>query len=229
MTKVLELVDVCKSFKQGSTEIAILDGATFTLHTNEIVAVVGPSGCGKTTLLQAIGLLDPIDSGHIMINGENFAKVSDSKKTRYRKLSMGFIYQAYNLLSDFSAIENVMLPLRLQGVSKRKARLKAVELLQSLGLGNRINHLPGQLSGGEQQRVAIARSIIHEPSVILADEPTGNLDHHNALNVIDILIGMVRSMQKSMVIVTHNLEIALKADRAVTIEDGKIVEYTLGE
>lgn len=223
---VLQAKELSKSFKQGSNKITILDNADFNLKSNEVVALVGPSGCGKTTFLQMLGLLDIPNEGHIIIKDINYTKlIFDYKKTICRRSNIGFIYQAYNLLSDFTALENTMLPLRIQNISKYEAKEKATKLLGDLGLKSRIDHLPTQLSGGEQQRVAIARSIIHEPSIVLADEPTGNLDHDNSIKIIGMLIKSIKKLKKSLVMVTHNMEIAKKADRIMTIVDGKLVKY----
>jgi ABC-type lipoprotein export system ATPase subunit len=223
---VLQVKGLSKSFKQGRNKITILDNADFELKTNEVVALVGPSGCGKTTFLQMLGLLDVPDKGSIIIKDINYSKVIfDYKKTICRRYNIGFIYQAYNLLNDFTVLENTMLPLRVQSVSKSQAKKKALALLKELGLEERVSHLPAQLSGGEQQRAAVARSIIHEPSIILADEPTGNLDHDNSIKVINILIELVKKLKKSLFMVTHNMEIVKKADRIMTIDNGKLVKY----
>lgn len=219
----LQAVKISKYFKQPHSTITILDEADFQIFPNEVIAVVGPSGCGKTTFLQILGLLDKPDSGEIFINDINYSKGGDNKRTACRKNNIGFIYQAYNLLSNFTALENVMLPLLLQNASKKEAKAKAIVLLEKLGLENRISHFPAQLSGGEQQRVAIARSVIHEPTIILADEPTGNLDKENSIKTINLLINLVKSLQKSLVIVTHNQDISSKADKIVTIDNGKII------
>lgn len=222
----LHAVKISKYFKQPHNKIVILDEADFEIFPNEVVAVVGPSGCGKTTFLQILGLLDKPDHGEIFINNINYSKGGDNKRTACRKNNIGFIYQAYNLLSNFTALENVMLPLLIQNISKKEVKKKAIDLLERLGLANRANHFPAQLSGGEQQRVAIARSVIHEPAIILADEPTGNLDKENSIKTITLLIDLVKSLQKSLVIVTHNPDISNKADKIVTIDNGKIINST---
>ncbi len=223
---ILKAEKLVKSFKQGSNKITILNEADFSLRENEVVALIGPSGCGKTTFLQILGLLDVPDKGKIIINGKNYSNtIFDYTKTICRRHNIGFIYQSYNLLHDFTALENTMFPLRVQNISKKKAKEKALYLLKELGLENRIHHLPTQLSGGEQQRVAIARSIIHEPLIVLADEPTGNLDYENSVKVIDVLIKSVRRLKKSLIMVTHNIEIAKKSDRIMTIENGKLHQH----
>ena len=225
MTKAVTLKTekLCKSFTQGKNKIKVLNDISLSIKKGEVIALVGPSGCGKTTLLQLLGLLDKADSGKIIINDIDYSKKSDAAKTTCRLNKLGFVYQAHNLLSDFTALENCIMPLLIANTPKKTAIAQATELLSSLGLKNRINHYPSQLSGGEQQRVAIARSLIHKPELILADEPTGNLDHDNAKKVMDLLIQAVRQMQNSLVIVTHNLEIVKNADKILTINNAKII------
>lgn len=218
---VLKASGLYKAFKQGTTDIVILDNAHIELKAGEIVALVGPSGCGKTTCMQILGLLDAPDKGQISINGVDYSNSRDYHKTLCRRNNIGFVYQAYNLLADFTALENVRLPLLLQDKSRKEANNRSITLLEELGLKERINHLPIHLSGGEQQRVAIARSLIHDPSLILTDEPTGNLDHDTAQKTVSILFNAAKSFNKSLIIVTHNNDIAKQADRILTIEDGK--------
>jgi ABC-type lipoprotein export system ATPase subunit len=228
MTKkkcILEMSNISKKFKCGDDVINILDGANISIYEGEIVALVGSSGCGKTTFLQIAGLLDNASGGKIKIKGKEFQNESEFTKTEFRKKNIGFIYQSHNLLSDFTAMENIRMPLRVQYDSAPiKSERKVSELLSKLGLDKRRNHYPSKLSGGEQQRVAIARSLIHEPMLLLADEPTGNLDSKNAKNVVDILMSTVKKYDKTLLMVTHNMSIANKADRVFTIEKGKIVE-----
>lgn len=225
MTKAvtLKVEKLCKSFTQGKNKIKVLNDISLSIKKGEVIALVGPSGCGKTTLLQLLGLLDKADSGKLIINDTDYSNKSDADKTTCRLNKLGFVYQAHNLLSDFTALENCIMPLLIANTAKKTAITQAIELLSSLGLKNRINHYPSQLSGGEQQRVAIARSLIHKPELILADEPTGNLDHDNAKKVMDLLIQAVRQMQNSLVIVTHNLEIVKNADKILTINNAKII------
>lgn len=223
MDKVLVVENLYKSFKQGDNVICVLDGASFSLKHGEVVALVGSSGCGKTTFLHLVGLLDESDSGTIRINGNEYSAASDYARTTCRQKHLGFVYQSHNLLSDFTALENVALPLRLGGTGKKEAYVQAEQLLVTLQLKDRLHHFPAQLSGGEQQRVAIARSLVHNPSIILADEPTGNLDSKNSQIVLELLIETVRDLGKSLVIVTHNQSIASKADRVVTIKQGKLI------
>ena len=220
--KLLQAKGLHKSFKQGTQRIPILDNADFDLAENEVVALIGPSGCGKTTFLHMIGLLDIPDSGSISIMEKDFMRASDKERTLCRREKIGFIYQSHNLLDDFTALENVMLPLKLHNISRKEQETRARALLKKLNLDDRASHYPSQLSGGEQQRVAIARSLVHSPKIILADEPTGNLDQANAEKVLEILIASVQGLKKSLVIVTHNDKVAARADRVMTINAGKI-------
>ena len=225
MTKktILECKNLHKSYVQGKNKIHILDDANLNIYEDEFIALVGPSGSGKTTLLQILGLLDKPDTGHLMLEGFDYSKRSDRARTMARKSKIGFVYQNYNLLSDFTAIENVMFPLLLNGAKKSTAHKQASALLGSFGLNARLNHLPAELSGGEQQRVAIARSFIHDPLIILADEPTGNLDEENAKKILEILVSKVREFNKTLFVVTHNLNVAKLADRRIQIKHGKII------
>jgi lipoprotein-releasing system ATP-binding protein len=218
---ILQVISLSKYFKQGNNIICVLDNVDFVLAKGEVVALVGPSGCGKTTFLHIAGLLDLPDAGTVMIGGKDYTSTSDSKRTECRRHSIGFVYQSHNLLSDFTALDNALMPMKLRGI--KDARTKAAELLSSLKLSDRLHHYPSQLSGGEQQRVAIARSLAHDPSIILADEPTGNLDSTNAQVVLKLLIANVKNLKKSMIIVTHNKAVAKQADRVVTISKGKLV------
>lgn len=219
----MEAKSLCKSFKQGSNVVKVLNDANFSLESGEIVALIGPSGCGKTTFLHIIGLLDLPDSGSIIIDNTNYSRASDRQRTLCRRNKIGFVYQSHNLLQDFTALGNTMLPLKLAGSKQIDTTKRATTLLEQLQLQNRLRHYPAQLSGGEQRRVAIARSLAHNPDVILADEPTGNLDSANAKIVLDLLVEAVRELGKSLVIVTHNQTVAKKADRVITIKNGEIV------
>lgn len=222
---ILEASGITKYFKQGDNIVKILDGANLSVYENEVVALIGPSGCGKTTFLQILGLLDEPTKGQLMINGKILSKESDFHRTEYRKNHIGFVYQSHNLLNDFTASDNIMMPLLLKNeMTKQKMDAAVFDMLSKLGLENKRNNFPSQLSGGEQQRVAIGRSLIHDPLLILADEPTGNLDTNTTKKVIELLISSVKKQKKSLIIVTHNIAIAKKADRVITIESGKIVE-----
>ena len=216
----LVLKNINKSFFQGKQEIAVIKNANLTIAKGESVALVGPSGAGKTTFLQIAGLLENPDSGQILIGNVDAAKAIDQIRTDLRKNHIGFIYQSHHLLPEFSALENVVMPLLIKNIKKKQAFSQAEEILVEIGLEDRLTHLPSQLSGGQQQRVAVARAIVGKPSVLLADEPTGNLDSENADNVFQLILKLSRQHQISSLIVTHNLELAKKMDRIVSIKDG---------
>ncbi len=222
MTNALELLDIKKNYSQASHKIEALKGINLSLKKGEFVALTGPSGSGKTTLLQIAGLLDSPSSGKITINGIDASSANDQMRTELRKNHIGFVYQFHHLLPEFSAIENVMLPLLIRGEGKINSRNLAEKLLTEIDLQNRINHKPSELSGGQQQRVAIARAIIAKPSLILADEPTGNLDSEMSLKIFHLLQKMVKSHNIACLVVTHNNELAKQTDRAITIKDGTI-------
>jgi lipoprotein-releasing system ATP-binding protein len=188
------------------------------------VALVGPSGAGKSTLLHGAGLLEPADNGEVYVDGAATSTLSDADRTQIRRKEIGFVYQSHRLLPEFTASENVMLPQMIRGLSRREARTRSVELLAYLGLRDRVRHRPSELSGGEQQRVAIARAVANAPRILLADEPTGNLDPHTAEHVFNTLVQLVRASGLAAVIATHNLEIAARMDRRVTIREGLVVE-----
>ena len=219
----LVLSDISKSYKQGREKLAILKNASLEIAEGEVVALVGPSGSGKTTLLQIAGLLDNADAGKIIINGTDYTKAGDSSRTKTRQKEIGFIYQFHHLLPEFSAMENVVIPQMIGGTKRPEAEKRAHEILKFLGLGKREAHRPSELSGGEQQRVAIARAIVNRPSLLLADEPTGNLDPHTAETVFNLLLDTTRAIGLSVLMVTHNLELANKVDRVITLKDGKLV------
>ena len=219
----LVLKKVSKSYRQGKDKLVILSKASLEIVEGEVVALVGPSGSGKTTLLQIAGLLDNADSGNVIVNGNDYAHASDAARTKIRQKEIGFIYQFHHLLPEFSALENVVIPQMIAGITKAEAKSRAHEVLKFLGLAKREGHRPSELSGGEQQRVAIARAIVNRPSILLADEPTGNLDPLTAGLVFDMLLQTARAAQLSVLMVTHNLELAGKVDRAVTLKDGQII------
>lgn len=222
---VLHMEHVAKTYYQGDEALHVLNDIHLTLSKGEVVAMVGPSGSGKSTLLQIMGLLDRMDQGRILLNAEPCHHLHDQSRTLMRRKHIGFVYQMHHLLPDFTAIENVAIPLLIDGVKESIAMKKARTLLKQFGLEKRLFHRPSELSGGEQQRVAIARSMIHEPALLLADEPTGNLDTHTANNVFELLLKTIHTQKMASMIVTHNMELARRADRIVTLEDGKIKPY----
>jgi lipoprotein-releasing system ATP-binding protein len=213
----LSLQGVTHIYKQAGRELKVLDGFNLTIGRGEMVALVGPSGSGKTTLLQIAGLLDTPTIGEVHINGESMRAAGDEKRTQCRRNNIGFIYQFHHLLPEFSALENVMLPQMIAGVGKSDAEKKASKLLSALGLTDRLSHRPAALSGGEQQRVAIARATANDPALLLADEPTGNLDPTTAEIVFDMLIHMAREKGLGMLVATHNLDLASRMDRVVRL------------
>ena len=218
--KVVELRDVRRSFVQGDVQIDVLKGVSLDIRPNEIVALLGPSGSGKSTLLQAVGLLEGGFEGSIRLNGEETAQMSASGHTRIRRELLGFVYQFHHLLPDFSALENVVLPQLIAGTTQADAEARAASLLGSLGLDQRLDHNPSKLSGGEQQRVAVARALANAPKLVLADEPTGNLDEATADIVLAELLTLVREEGSAALIATHNERLAAKMDRVVRLHDG---------
>src|SRR5579862_3630037 len=219
----LELRGVEKRFRQGGVELAVLNGIDLVLRPGEIVALVGPSGAGKSTLLHVAGLLERPDGGAVLIAGRDCGELSDERRTLLRRSSLGFVYQFHHLLPEFSALENVMLPQMIAAVPRGDARARAEALLRRVGLGERLSHRPARLSGGEQQRVAIVRALANDPKILLADEPTGNLDHATADGVIATLLDIVRGGGLAALIATHNLDLARRLDRIVALEDGVLV------
>jgi lipoprotein-releasing system ATP-binding protein len=219
---VLELRDVRRVFRLAGTELKVLNGVDLALRPGEIVALVGPSGAGKSTLLHVAGLLERPGGGAVLIGGEDCGSLSDERRTLLRRSEIGFVYQFHHLLPEFSALENVMLPQMIAGVARRPARRKAAELLDRVGLAPRIRHRPARLSGGEQQRVAIVRALANDPRILLADEPTGNLDHATGDGVLSTLLDLVRHTGLAALIATHNLELARRLDRTVALEDGRL-------
>jgi lipoprotein-releasing system ATP-binding protein len=222
----LILAGVVRSFRQGKDTLQVLAGADLTLKQGEIVALVGPSGAGKSTLLQIAGLLEYPDEGDVIIAGQSCAKLGDDRRTAIRREHLGFVYQYHHLLPEFSALENVVLPQMITGLPRRVAAQRGRELLASLGLAPRADHRPGQLSGGEQQRVAIARALANAPALLLADEPTGNLDPHTADLVFESLLRLVRGAGLAALIATHNPDLASRMDRMITLRDGKLQELS---
>jgi lipoprotein-releasing system ATP-binding protein len=219
----LKLQGIRRSFTQGKAVLEVLRGADLAIRPGEIVALVGPSGAGKSTLLHIAGLLEHPDAGEVWLAGEPSSRLGEERRTLLRRLHLGFVYQYHHLLPEFSAVENVVLPQMIAGASKAKARERALDLLGRMGLAKRAEHRPGQLSGGEQQRVAICRALANGPKVLLADEPTGNLDPHTSEGVFDELIGLVRSAGVAALIATHNPDLARRMDRVVRLEDGLLM------
>ncbi|MBN8937137.1 MAG: ABC transporter ATP-binding protein [Rhizobiales bacterium] len=223
-TPVVFLHRVERRYQQGDATLEILKGAELAVWAGQSVALVAPSGSGKSTLLHITGLLEHPDSGEVYLDGEPTSGLSDAARTRLRRNSVGFVYQAHYLLPEFSALENVMLPQMVRGLSREEARSRATELLSYLGLAERLTHRPAELSGGEQQRVAIARAVSNVPRLLLADEPTGNLDPRTSDHVFHALSQLIRASGLTVVLATHNMEIAARMDRRVTIRDGLIIE-----
>ena len=222
-TAVLELQNIRKNFKQGGQKLEVLTGVELTVGSGEIVALTGPSGSGKSTLLQIAGLLETPTEGAVLLAGQNCAKLGDGLRTALRRDYLGFVYQYHNLLPDFSALENVMLPQLIAGRNKKEARARAEWLLERMELADRMKHRPAEMSGGEQQRTAIARALANTPKLLLADEPTGNLDPKTSDVVFADLLAIVRETGLSALIATHNMELAGAMDRKVRLEDGKLV------
>jgi lipoprotein-releasing system ATP-binding protein len=220
----LQLDSVERRYRQGEAELTILNGASLSVWPGESVALIAPSGAGKSTLLHIAGLLEHADAGEVTISERATSKLSDAERTAIRRTEIGFIYQFHHLLPEFTALENVMLPQMIQGLDKEEAKARAEDLLGYLGLGDRLTHRPAELSGGEQQRIAIARAVANAPRVLLADEPTGNLDTHTADHVFGTLTKLVRATELAAVIATHNLELASRMSRRVTIREGQVVE-----
>lgn len=218
------LEDVGRTYRQGANELEVLRGVNLVLQPGEMVALVGPSGSGKSTLLHIAGLLDLPDRGEVYIAGKRCGKLDDAARTMLRRTAVGFVYQFHHLLPEFSAAENVALPQRIAGVAPRKAFHNATMLLDRLGLAERAHHRPGALSGGEQQRVAICRAVANSPRVLLADEPTGNLDPETSDKVFGELVGLARNQGVAGLIATHNMDLAKRMDRAVTMEGGVLRE-----
>jgi lipoprotein-releasing system ATP-binding protein len=227
-TAILKLAGLTRAFKQGEREITVLNGASAEIFPGEAVALVGPSGAGKSTLLHIAGLLESPDAGSVVIGGQDCAKLDDDARTRIRRSEVGFIYQFHQLLPEFSALENVVLPQMILGMSRKKAEERATELLSALGLQNRVDHRPAQLSGGEQQRTAICRALANRPKLILADEPTGNLDPKTSELVFHELIGLFKREGVAALIATHNVELASRMDRALRMEGGHLIEVAPG-
>ncbi len=228
MNAALQVSGVKRTFTQGRKSLPVLKGIDLTVKEGEIVGLLGPSGSGKSTLLHIAGLLEKPDGGLVRICGRETGKLSGPERTMIRRHEVGFVYQFHHLLGEFTALENVMMPMRIAGASKNDAHARAQKLLKAVGLADRADHLPSQLSGGEQQRVAIARAMANSPKVILADEPTGNLDEGTADKVMAQLVATIRAEGMAAVVATHNARIAKRFDRSVVLHDGKLRPAALG-
>lgn len=222
---VLSLRNIRRTYGKGEAALPVLKDTSLELKAGELVALVAPSGAGKSTLLHVAGLLEKPNGGDVLVKGRSTLALDDKSRTMLRSRSMGFIYQFHHLLPEFSALENVMMPQLVAGAAKSAAKARALELLDSLGLSARLEHRPSELSGGEQQRVAIARALANRPLVLLADEPTGNLDAKTSQNVFEALLQTARSAGLAALIATHNLELAKRMDRTLTLHDGAVQSY----
>lgn len=224
MSNILSLRNIYKSFNQGEQKLEVLRGVNFDINEGEVVALIGPSGSGKSTLLQIAGLLEVPTSGNILLNGQDCSKQGDAVRTSLRRDFLGFVYQYHNLLPDFNALENVMIPQLIAGKSPSEAKEKSGWLLNKMKLDNRLTHRPAELSGGEQQRVAIARALANTPKMLLADEPTGNLDPKTADIVFEALMNIIKETGLAALIATHNMELAKAMDKQVGLEEGRLIE-----
>ena len=226
---ILQLENVTRSFRQGEKEITVLTGVDAVLWPGQAVALVGPSGAGKSTLLHITGLLESPTSGRVIINGHDCATLTEAERTKLRRKEIGFVYQFHQLLPEFSALENVVIPQLILGTSRKAADKHARELLATVGLAGRAEHRPAELSGGEQQRTAICRGLANSPRLLLADEPTGNLDPHTSEHVFRQLIDVIRRQGVAALIATHNLELASRMDRVLQVHEGRLVEISLAQ
>ena len=224
MSNIIECRSLCFSYSEGESKTSVLDNLNFKIKPDEKVAIIGQSGCGKSTLLNLIAGLDSPSEGEVFINSSNIAKLNEQDRTELRSKNLGFVYQFHHLLNDFSSLYNVSLPLLIKNNNKNEALVKATNILKKVGLENRLNHKPSELSGGERQRVAIARAMISEPTCLLADEPTGNLDANNAQDILDLIIELNDNKRTALLIVTHDLSIANKMDRKFELINKALIE-----
>jgi lipoprotein-releasing system ATP-binding protein len=227
---VLEARALSKTYVGGDGgTITVLDAIDLRVIRGEMVAIIGSSGAGKSTLLHLLGALDRPTAGQVLIDGRALSEMADDAISKLRNRTVGFVFQFHHLLREFTALENVMMPLRIGGVEEEQARQRAMTLLERVGLGGRVHHRPGALSGGEQQRTAVARALANDPAVLLADEPSGNLDHQNSERLHDLFSELARELELGMVIVTHNRSLAARADRVLQLEDGRLTQVDLPE
>lgn len=224
---VLSIRGLRRTYKSGDKTLTVLNGVDIDVRPGEIVGLIGPSGSGKSSLLHAAGLLEHPDAGQIVVEGRDCSNLSDRQRTRVRLATIGFVYQAHHLLAEFTALDNVALPQMIAGRARKAARARAQSLLSNLGLAERVEHQPAQMSGGEQQRVAIARALANAPRLLLADEPTGNLDPHTSASVFESLYALARQEGVAALVATHNLELAKHMDRVVALKDGHLEEQRL--
>lgn len=220
---VISCRNLYKSYFQGKLEVPVLHGVNLTLNEGEMISIVGASGSGKSTLLHLLGGLDAPSKGEILLMGQDITRISEEKRCQLRNRSLGFIYQFHHLLPEFSAQENVAMPLLIRRMNRREAMEHAAEMLQHVGLGHRLTHTPGELSGGERQRAAVARALVTQPACVLADEPTGNLDRHTAEGVFNSMLELNRKVNASLIIVTHDAQLANQAERVLQLIDGVLV------
>lgn len=226
MKSVLELRQIVREYKSEAGILKVLEGTDLVLNPGELVGLVGPSGSGKSTLLHTAGLLEKPEAGQVFLEGEDCMALNDAGRTRLRREKLGFVYQFHHLLPEFDARDNVAMPLMVGGVTRRNAREKAEALLAEMGLAERLKHQPGQMSGGEQQRVAIARALVNDPRLVIADEPTGNLDPATTERVFESLIRMARSEGAAVLVATHNMSLTQHMDRVLTLQDGKLTAFS---
>lgn len=225
MTAVLELRDIVRQYKSEAGTLSVLEGANLVLNPGELVGLIGPSGSGKSTLLHTAGLLEKPEGGQVILEGEDCIALNDAGRTRLRREKLGFVYQFHHLLPEFNARDNVAMPLMVGGMPRSKAREKADLLLADMGLSERLTHQPGQMSGGEQQRVAIARALVNDPRLVIADEPTGNLDPATTERVFQSLIRRAKSEGAAVLVATHNMALTQHMDRVLTLKDGKLTDF----
>lgn len=220
---IFDCVNISKTYTDGSSAVDVLKGINFTINRGALIAIVGPSGSGKSTLLHLLGGLDKPTEGNVLMQGVNWQTLGEKKRCELRNKQLGFIYQFHHLLPEFSAMENIAMPLLLRNVSTAEAKERSMAILEKVGLSNRASHKPSQLSGGERQRVAIARALVHEPACVLADEPTGNLDNATAAKVFELMLELNKQFNTALVIVTHDNQLAARMEKTFTIHEGVLL------